>query len=51
MRLAVVGEDRQEEDGVGVDMQGMQLILAEDGKEELREGRTRPAMTAFMKRG
>src|SRR4051812_41729363 len=37
MSLVVVGEDRQEEDGVGVEMQGLQVVMAEDGKEELRE--------------
>src|SRR4051812_27287315 len=39
MRLVVVGEDRQEKDGVGVEMQSLQVVMAEDGKEELRKRR------------
>src|SRR3954471_15804912 len=39
MRLAVVGKDRQEKDGVGVEMQSLQVVMAEDGEEELRERR------------
>src|SRR3954470_12827816 len=39
MRLAVVGEDRQKKDGVGVEMQSLQVVMAEDGEEELRERR------------
>src|SRR4051812_8537735 len=39
MRLAVVGEDRQEKDGVGLEMQSLQAVMAEDGEEELRERR------------
>ena len=36
--LAVKGEDRQEEDGFGMKMEGMQLVMVEDGLEEIREG-------------
>ena len=39
MSLAVIGEDCQEKDGVGVEMQSLQLVMAEDREEELGEGR------------
>ena len=39
MSLAVIGEDCQEKDGIGVEMQGLQLIVAEEKEEELGEGR------------
>ena len=38
IRLAVEGEDRQEEDGVGMKMESMDVIMAKDGVEEVREG-------------
>jgi hypothetical protein len=34
--LAVKCEDRQEEDGVGLEMQCLDLVIGEDGKEEWR---------------
>ena len=33
-RLAVEGEDRREEDGVGMKMEGVEPIMVEDGIEE-----------------
>ena len=39
MSLAIVGENRQEKDRVGVEMQGIQTVLAKNNKEELGEGR------------
>ena len=39
MSLVIVGEDCQKEDGVGVEVQSLKVIMAEDRKEELREGR------------
>ena len=37
-RLAVEGEDRQKEDGVGIKMKGVDLVMVEDGVEEIGEG-------------
>ena len=42
VRLAVVGEDGQEEDGVGMKMKGVDLVMAEDGVEEVGEGGNQP---------
>ena len=39
MSLAVISKDRQEKDGVGVEMQSLQVVMAEDREEKLREGR------------
>src|SRR4051812_38573556 len=39
MSLAIVGENRQEKDIVGVEMQSLQVVLAKNGMEELRERR------------
>ena len=46
MSLAVIGEDCQKEDRVGVEVQCLTVIMAEDGKEELR-----PATMALTKSG
>ena len=51
MSLAIVGENRQEKDRVGVEMQSLQVVLAENSKEELRERRHRPATMALTKNG
>ena len=42
IRLAIVGEDGQEKDGVGMKMQRLQPEMAEDLIEEVREGRNQP---------
>ena len=39
MSLTVVSKDRQEKNRVGVEMQSLQVVLAENSKEELRERR------------
>ena len=51
MSLAVIGEDCQEKDGVGVEMQSLKVIMAEDREEELKKGGTRPATMALTKSG
>ena len=51
IRLVVEGEDRQEEDGVGMKMESMDLVMAKDGVEEVREGGTSPATMLLMKKG
>ena len=35
MSLAVVGENRQEKNGVGMEVQGLQIVMVKNGKEEL----------------
>ena len=42
VRLAVEGEDRQKEDGVGMKMEGVMLVMAEDRVEEVGEGGNQP---------
>ena len=42
IRLAIVGEDGQEKDGVGMEMQRLQPVVAEDLIEEIREGGNQP---------
>ena len=39
MGLAVVSEYRQKKNGVGVEMQSLQVVMAEDREEKLGEGR------------
>ena len=39
MSLAIVGEDCQKKDRVGMEMQSLKIIMAEDREEELRKGR------------
>ena len=51
VRLAVVGEDRQEKNQVGMKMKGLQPVMAEDGVEEVGEGGTNLAMMLLMKKG
>ena len=50
-RLAVEGKDRQEEDRVGMKMEGVEIIMAEDGVEEPEKGGTSPAKTMCKKKG
>ena len=49
--LAVVGEDGQEEDRVGMEMQRLQPVMGKDLIEEVGEGGTCPAMMLLMKKG
>ena len=35
MSLAIIGENRQKKNGVGMEMQGLQILLVNNGKEEL----------------
>ena len=51
MSLAVVGENRQEKNRVGMEVQSLQVVMVENRKEELRKGGTRPAAMALMKSG
>ena len=39
MSLAVVGENRQEKNRVGMEVQSLQVVMVENRKEELRKGR------------
>ena len=39
MSFAILGENRQEKDRVGVEMQSLQVVLVENDMEELRERR------------
>ena len=39
MSLTVVGENRQEKNRVGMEVQSLQVVMAENRKEELRKGR------------
>ena len=39
MSLAVVGENRQEKNRVGMEVQSLQVVMAENRKEELGKGR------------
>ena len=49
--LTVEGKNRQEKDGVGMKMEGMDLIVTEDGVEEVGEGGTNLATMLLVKRG
>ena len=49
--LAIKGEDRHEEDGVGMKMKRVQIVVAEDGIEEVGERGTSPTTALFMKKG
>ena len=51
IRPIVESEDLQEKNGVGMEMKGLQPVMAEDSIEEVREGGTRPATTLLMKKG
>ena len=51
VRFAVVGEDGQEKNGVGMKMQRVQPVVAKDLVEEVREGGTNPSAIALMKKG
>ena len=51
MSLVVVGEDRQEKNGVGMEVQGSQIVMVENRKEELEKGGTRPAVMVLTKSG
>ena len=42
VRLAVEGKDQQEEDSVGMKIEGVEIIMAEDGVEEVRERGDQP---------
>ena len=39
MSLTIVGEDRQKKDGVGMEVQSLKVVVAEDREEELRKRR------------
>ena len=39
MSLTIVGEDRQKKNRVGVEVQSLQVVMAEDREEKLRKGR------------
>ena len=49
--LAVKGKDRQEEDGAGMKMEGMEIIMAEDNIEEIRERGDYPREDAMPEEG
>ena len=51
VRLTVVGEDGQEEDRVGMDMQRLQTVVVEDFIKEIRERDTNPTATLLEKKG
>ena len=51
IRLTVEGKDRQEKDGVGMEMKGLQPVMAEDGIKEVGEGGNQPATTLLIKKG
>ena len=42
VRLAIVGEDRQEKNGVGMEMQRLQPEVVEDLEKEIRKGGNQP---------
>ena len=39
MSLAIIGENCQKKNRVGVEVQSLKVVMAEDGEEELRKGR------------
>ena len=51
VRLTVVGEDGQEEDRVGMEMQCLQTVVVEDFIKEIRERGTNPTATLLEKKG
>ena len=51
VRLTVEGEDRQEKDGVGMKMEGVDLIVTEDGVEDVGEGGNQPGNGATREEG
>ena len=51
MSLTVVGENRQEKNGVGMEVQGLQIVMVKNRKEELGKRGTRPAAMALTKSG
>ena len=51
MGLAIISKYREEKDIVGMEMQSLQLVMAEDREEELGEGRHQAATMALTKSG
>ena len=51
MSLVVVGENCQEKNRVGMEVQSLQVVMVEHGKEELEKGGTKPAVMALTKSG
>ena len=51
MSLAVVGKNCQEKNGVGMEVQGLQIVMVKNRKEELGKGGTRPAVMVLTKSG
>ena len=49
--LTIEGEDRQEKDGIGMKVEGVELVMSEDGVEKFREGGTSPAKMLCTKKG
>ena len=39
MSLTIVGEDCQKKDGVGMEVQSLNIVVAKDREEELEKGR------------
>ena len=51
VRLAIVGEDRQDKNGVGMEMQRLQPEVVEDLQKESRKGGTNPGAMLLVKKG
>jgi len=51
VRLAVVGEDGQEEDRVGMEMQRLQPVVVEDFIKKSEKGGTNPTAALLEKKG
>ena len=51
IRLTVEGKDRQEKNGVGMEMEGLQPVMLEDCIEEVREGGNQASDDAAYKEG
>ena len=49
--LTIEGEDGREKDGVGMKMEGVNLVVTEEGAEELREGRDKHREGAMEEKG